>query len=682
MDKQKIQSIERSAPYRKDGAELGEPMNFEIFDTHLEAILVLSEDEKIIYCNEVFAQICDMSRRKIMGKIKFKDLISFENHLTRKELNTISAPTPYVECLIKIAGQKEHLIQYTIQKLENQDHWLVYFKDVTLEERLQEKYRGELQQKEGVISQLEQAKVQLEDYSKNLELKVQERSEEILKLNVKMKALLDSLTQGFLIFNQTGDCLEVYSQACQSIFKKPVAGTKIWDLFHLNENKSTQFQKWMTTLFSEMLPFDDLKPLGPEKLLISDNTIALDYYPLRTEVGMEGVVVVASDITNLIQAQKLAQQEKVKAHFILQIVTCKTQFALFVEESQQMLSDLHGLSEKKIITAEDKNEIQRILHTLKGGASIYSLPDFPDLCHHAEEQIKMSHETTQAMIFKIWNDLHQDFSRHIHQAKLILNERFLSKTKWYEIYSDQVATWLKLLNHESLKQNTMIREFTRELQHIGDVKAEIFFEPYRELTDQLAKKLGKSLKPLMIQDHQIRIPTEPYSQIFGTFVHLIRNAVDHGIETREERLQAGKSEDGQLKIQIQKQLNEHLELTSFPQSQELLKITIEDDGKGISAEVIKALLIQKFPDQTEKWNSLSEQTIIEMIFTPEFSTQSNVTDISGRGIGLDAVKFVVEEVGGKIEVSTQLGKGSEFRIFIPANLHLSKTAKVPYFPAA
>jgi two-component system chemotaxis sensor kinase CheA len=646
-------------------------MNFEIFDTHLEAILILNNEEKIVYCNEVFAQICDLSRRKIMGKIKFRDIVIFtQPNQEMKPVSSITTPTPYVESIIKVGEQSEYRVQYTVQRIENESQWLVYFKDVTLEERLQKKYRAELQQKEGVISQLEEAKLQLEDYSKNLEMKVQERSEEILKLNIKMKALLDSLTQGFLIFNQTGDCLEVYSQACQNIFQKSVAGTKIWDLFHLPENKSTQFKKWMTTLFAEMLPFEDLKPLGPARLNIAETIISLDYYPLRNNTAIDGVVVVASDITNLIQAQNLAHQEKVRAQFILQIVTRRTQFAQFVRECTQMLNKLKTLSTQAQLDAEEHSEVLRILHTLKGGASIYSLPDFPELCHHLEERIKDIAVLTDNIVQELWSDLNQEFARHLNQAKLFLSDRFMSETKWYEINSDQVTNWLARLNHPSLVQNIEIQKITNDLKQIGDVPAQHFFEPYREMSTQLANKLGKSLKPLLILDHQVKIPPEPYSQIFGCLVHIVRNAIDHGIETPEARLSQGKQPEGQLMISIQKINNANLFIPSLSPNEELIFITIKDDGKGISPELIKRSLLSRFPSQQKRWNLLSEQELIEMIFMSEFSTQENVTQISGRGVGLDAVKTSIEEFGGKVKISTELNKGTQFLIYLSATLHL------------
>lgn len=644
-------------------------MNFDIFDTHLEAILVLSADEKIIYCNDIFAQICELSRRKIIGKIKFRDLVKFpQASQEMKPLDQITLPTPYVESLLKVGENQEYRIQYTVQKLENESQWLVFFKDVTLEERLQKKYRAELEQKEGVISQLEQAKLQLEDYSKNLEKKVQERSEEILKLNVQMKALLDSLTQGFLIFNSEGDCLNVFSQACQTIFQKHVAGTKIWDLFHLKDDKTNNFKKWMMTLFSEMLPFEDLKPLGPERLHIAESIISLDYYPLRGQTSIEGVVVVATDITNLIQAQTLAQQEKVRAQFILQIVTRRTQFAQFVRECNQMLEHLKLLANGPALDAEKRNDVLRILHTLKGGASIYSLPDFPELCHQMEEKVKNHPEMPPAILFEIWIDLYQDFSRHINQAKLILSDRFMSEIKWYEINSKQVSQWLADLNQPALAKNPSLNKIRLELTQIEYLPAGHFFEPYRELTEQLAKKLEKSLRPMIIRDHQIKLAPDPYSQIFGTFVHLVRNAVDHGIEMPQDRISAGKPAEGQLMISVQQVPFSQEKLPFAPAASQMFEIILQDDGKGISADVIKESLLRKLPDQESRWKAMGSEELIEMIFMPEFSTQSQVTDISGRGVGLDAVKASVEEFSGKIQVETELGKGTKFKIYLPMGL--------------
>lgn len=138
--------------------------------------------------------------------------------------------------------------------------------------------------------------------------------------------------------------------------------------------------------------------------------------------------------------------------------------------------------------------------------------------------------------------------------------------------------------------------------------------------------------------------------IFDALLHLIRNAVDHAIETPEQRTAKGKSAKGIIKIVLNEQDNE-------------TKITVTDDGGGIDLEKIRAKAIDEKIVSADK--VLSEQETLDLIFQPGFSTAPNLTEISGRGVGLDAVKESVENAGGKINIKSRKDVGTTFEIFLP-----------------
>ena len=127
--------------------------------------------------------------------------------------------------------------------------------------------------------------------------------------------------------------------------------------------------------------------------------------------------------------------------------------------------------------------------------------------------------------------------------------------------------------------------------------------------------------------------------IFDVLVHLIRNAVDHAVESA-----------GKIKINLGTEENN-------------LRLSVSDDGRGIDSEKIKAKAVEKYLVSAAE--NLTEQETLDLIFLPEFPTASKLTEISGRGIGLDAVKTAVEARGGKINVKSQSGKGTTFEIYLP-----------------
>tara|TARA_Y100000591_G_C21520353_1_gene539016 strand:- start:258 stop:656 length:399 start_codon:yes stop_codon:yes gene_type:complete len=128
--------------------------------------------------------------------------------------------------------------------------------------------------------------------------------------------------------------------------------------------------------------------------------------------------------------------------------------------------------------------------------------------------------------------------------------------------------------------------------------------------------------------------------------------VDHGIETVEERIEKGKSRNGNVKFALER-------------VKETIFISIKDDGRGINPDIIRSKLIEKKIQSSDEVKSLNDEEIIKMVFSPGFSTKDEVTTVSGRGIGLDAVKEEVERLGGKISLISKINQGTTFFIELP-----------------
>lgn len=218
-------------------------MNENVFDSLLEPVFIVNKDLIVLYCNESASQLTSLSIRKIVKSQKIlTELLQFKSNIDLfTQLSSIKDPTPYIEIEFSTVLIQEGKAQLTIQLFSN-NSWLVYFRDVTLEERLQKKYRSELEKKEKVINDLEIAKIQLEIYSKQLESLVAERTKEITSLNKMMKALLDSLNQGFFVFHPDGKCLPFYSKACLKIIECDPSYKFIWDVLNVEADKILGFK--------------------------------------------------------------------------------------------------------------------------------------------------------------------------------------------------------------------------------------------------------------------------------------------------------------------------------------------------------------------------------------------------------------------------------------------------------
>ncbi len=218
--------------------------------------------------------------------------------------------------------------------------------------------------------------------------------------------------------------------------------------------------------------------------------------------------------------------------------------------------------------------------------------------------------------------------------------------------------WLLTRYDEGLNE---LSSFTNELEDIV-VKMRMLpvatiFDLFPRVIRDMAKEYDKEIN-LEIKGEKTGLDKKILEEIKDPLMHLVRNCIDHGIETPEERALLGKPRTGKI---------------CFEARQEGANILIEilDDGRGIDANKIKRIALKKkliTPEQAEK---LSEENAVYLIFTPGFSTRENVTDISGRGVGLDVVKENIERLKGSIIVSTQPSKGTKFTLRMPLTLSIT-----------
>lgn len=180
------------------------------------------------------------------------------------------------------------------------------------------------------------------------------------------------------------------------------------------------------------------------------------------------------------------------------------------------------------------------------------------------------------------------------------------------------------------------------------------FNKFPRLVRDLSKETKKEIQ-LVIKGEETELDKTLIEEINDPLVHLIRNSVDHGIELPEERIKIGKNPIGTITLSAEHEGNHII-------------ISIEDDGKGINHEVIINKAISKGLIAKEKAVDLSEQEIYNFIFAPGFSTAEKVTNVSGRGVGMDVVKTNVTKLRGIIDIESQLGKGTKIFIKLPLTL--------------
>jgi two-component system chemotaxis sensor kinase CheA len=255
----------------------------------------------------------------------------------------------------------------------------------------------------------------------------------------------------------------------------------------------------------------------------------------------------------------------------------------------------------------------------------------------------------------------------VSQAKLeqfmnIVAELIISKTMISHLVERLVpqvsghpaAGVAKELAHASVYLDHVSKEIQASVLGIRMVPVKTIFSKFPRMLRDLAKASGKKID-LQMAGEETEIDKSIIEELGDPMIHLIRNSADHGIEMPEARVKAGKPEVGTVVLRARHEGDSVI-------------VEIEDDGKGIDPAVIRAKAVEKGLLTQDRAEAMPDEEVIELIFAPGFSTAAKVTDISGRGVGMDVVRSNVRKLNGRVGVRSTVGKGSVFTIKLPLTL--------------
>ncbi len=194
------------------------------------------------------------------------------------------------------------------------------------------------------------------------------------------------------------------------------------------------------------------------------------------------------------------------------------------------------------------------------------------------------------------------------------------------------------------------------------VPIESVVQKFPRMIRDLQKKLDKKME-LYMSGEETELDRTVVDEIGDPLMHLLRNSADHGLEPNDVRLERGKPEVGSIILNAYQDGNNVI-------------IEVKDDGNGIDVEKVKAKAIERGTISAEQAEAMTDKEIVDLLFLPSFSTAKQVTDVSGRGVGLDVVKSKIEALGGDVSVKTKLGEGSTFTIRLPLTLAIIQALMV------
>ena len=479
------------------------------------------------------------------------------------------------------------------------------------------------------------------------------RAEEQRKLT---QEILDNIGQGSFSINVAGEIGENYTKiAAKYLGAENLAGVPFADLaFRNDREKLRNYYRALHMMFSGTdFNHTVVLDLLPNEVQINERDYQLHYSFVQDGAGhVMSVFVRMEDIT---LRNELARKEARENAINSKMQANVGGFMDMLEDVTNTFQAVEQFANDYLETGSEPennlySEMMRMLHGSKGLSGQFELTRLKEVVHQFEDWFLRAEKKGIEDNKESFRELFTKFQRELEYA-----------TSFKENLGEGI---IEILNGVSFS-NTQFDALERAAKQ-GDIKTirSIIFSknllPAHRIVSnwekdalRLAERLDKQVSLAFNIEEDLGIPKEMAKKLNINLGHLYRNCIDHGIELPEQRVEAGKDPIGKVEITI-------------AQQQDLMFIAISDDGKGIDFDKISQIARENPNLNQEEVSDLIEKNDPgQLLFLPGFSSAEQVTDISGRGVGMDAVKTTVSDLGGNIELNSTLGSGTEFIVTIP-----------------
>jgi two-component system chemotaxis sensor kinase CheA len=478
-----------------------------------------------------------------------------------------------------------------------------------------------------MAAELKDSYQRLEQMNRTLEIKVQERTRALANRNRDMRLVLDNVNQGFLTVSLSGLLAQERSAILDRWFGSFQGETKFVDyIARVDTMYAASFDIGYQALIEDVLPRELCMEQMPARLRHDGREFRCSYFAIMKGDQLDGLLIVINDVTaELLHARQEAERKEILAMFEA-LTKDRTGFLSFIDEANDLFRQLQGA---------DLLMQKCILHTLKGNAALMGFAIVANLCHQAEDELA---DRSTPLPAEALAPLEQRWATLNESLKAFLGDK------------GRDVLELSITEIEKLAEEIRAGAPTA---HVLDRLASWWLEPSElplkrlsRYAVALAGRLGKGEIEVEIQPHGVRLATKAWAGFWTDLVHVVRNAVDHGLETPSEREQAGKP--GRPKLRF-----------STMVSGCKLVVEIEDYGRGINWQDVKDAAVKMGLPAT------SEDDLLRAMFASGLSTKGQVTTASGRGVGLSAVRHQVDDLGGQIAVISKANQGTCFRFVFP-----------------
>jgi signal transduction histidine kinase/response regulator RpfG family c-di-GMP phosphodiesterase len=509
---------------------------------------------------------------------------------------------------------------------------------------------------------------ELKSITKNLlKLKSTEKNlffthNELKEKQNSIKTLMDNLEEGLFVFDDKGIIQPGFSKSTINIFGIDPTFKSFEEVLCLESAQKYQFRKWCQQIWGGKYDFYDLVNLAPKIFSRGKKIIELDFKPiykfLNNKKIVGNIICIASDKTKEINLEKKSQKEKMKAKMLIHIIR-DPQGIRKITKSALKLIHIFFNELKLEFSKMDLEKLEKIIYYLQVKFASHSIHHIYEITHQLDKSFfylkyKDSSEKTIQNICSHLKNLQENVEIFIEEQNNLYLVDDIHKKNVRQIDISKIQSVAENIVSELGKDHIIFKEFKNRFFFEQISKS---FKKYKEKIEELASKKEIDLE-FKVVPSPIKINLERFSPLINSFIHIFRNTIDHGIEPSHERKTKGKSRTSKITLSF---FQENIQDLSF------LKIISMDDGRGINPSLIRKKASEREILPPKEINQLSDDEVIQLIFLPHFSTQSYVTETSGRGIGMDEVKNQVTILGGKIHVDSKIDKGTTITIHVPLN---------------
>ncbi len=457
----------------------------------------------------------------------------------------------------------------------------------------------------------------------------------VIELDARNRDILENVTQGFATIDRAGVPSAECSRSFERWFGAPTEGRSIFEQFARAQpdaaNRPDSFAELSAMQWSEVtadvLPMELTLDQMPRSLTMGESSYRITYVPIGEAEIPERFLVVVDDETPERNRERAEQEQRECMRMFEGLLADRVAITGFFEEGSALVAALTTAPPR------DAGTQKRMLHTLKGNSAIFGFHTVETVCHdletHTTETGAPPPLEAFAKLRERWDALGASFARLLgdHRHTIVLDADDHARLE----RAVRSATPRHVLL--DLVRSLRLEPTAKRLEHFG------------EQARRIASRLDKDID-VQIDSGGLRLEPQRWAGFWSTFIHAVRNAVDHGIEPASERIARGKPARGTVSLRTQL-------------STEALTVEIVDDGRGVDwARVAEHAGRLGLPAR-------NEGELLDALFHDGVSTAAQVTDISGRGIGLGALKTATLALGGAITFETEQGQGTTLRIIFP-----------------